>query len=146
MRPPRHRLAVAAPERAAAETAALGGLAAQSEARLADIDRGDWAGRDLASLHRADPDRLAAWLRDPASAVPGGEAMDGVARRVAGWLRQIETIDDTLLAIAHAAVIRAAIAVAIEIPVGRTLAIDIAPLSQTILSFNRRWRLQALHA
>lgn len=64
--------------------------------------------------------------------------------RVGGWLDTVRNTGAPLLAITHAAVIRAALAHALGLPVAATLAIDVAPLSRTTLSFNDRWRLQEL--
>lgn len=135
-----------APDPAARETATLMGVEAQSEPLLTDIDYGDWTGRALADLQLADPDGLAQWLARPAGGAPCGETLAAVATRIGPWLDSIATSDTTVLAVAHPAVIRAVIAAALECPIEVTLNIDIAPLSETLLSFNRRWRLQGLNA
>jgi broad specificity phosphatase PhoE len=46
--------------------------------------------------------------------------------------------------VTHPTVIRAALAHALGIPLPAALAIDVAPLSRTRLSFNRSWRLHSL--
>jgi broad specificity phosphatase PhoE len=137
-------LAFVAPDTAACETASLMRIDAEPELLLADIDHGDWTGQALTDLQAADVAGLARWLAQPASGAPGGETFAEVAARVGPWLDRIATSDATVLAITHPAVIRAAIAHALECPVEVTFNIDIAPLSETVLSFNRRWRLQGL--
>lgn len=122
------------------------GVAAEIEPILADSDYGDWTGRSLTELQGSDPAGLARWLAEPASGVPGGETLAAVAARIGSWLDRIADAEATVLAITHPAVIRAAIAHALGCPVETTLNIDIAPLSETSLSFNRRWRLQGLTA
>ncbi len=120
------------------------GLAADVEPALADRDHGSWAGHALADIHASDPHRLAAWLGDPATGAPGGETMEAVAARIAPWLDRMARADDRIVAVTHPAAIRAAIALTLAVPAAAGLAIDIAPLSETLLSFNRQWRLQGL--
>lgn len=139
-------VAFVAPGPAACETASLMGVTAEIEPILADSDYGDWTGRSLTELQGSDPVGLARWLAEPALGAPGGETLGAVAARVRPWLDQIAETEGTVLAITHAAVIRAAIAHALGCPVETTLNIDIAPLSETLFSFNRRWRLQGLTA
>ena len=141
---PAPTLTYVAPDPAARETASLLGLAGEVEPLLADIDHGDWTGRSLAELQASDAAGLARWLAEPAAGAPGGETLAAVAARIGPWLDRIAESDTGVLAITHPAVIRAAIAHALGCPVEITLNIDIAPLSETLLSFNRRWRLQGL--
>lgn len=119
---------------------------AELEPLLADIDHGDWTGQSFADLQISDPDGLAHWLARPADGAPGGETLAAVAARIGPWLDRIAVSEATVLAITHPAVIRAMIACALECPIEATLNIDFAPLSETLLSFNRRWRLQGLNA
>ncbi|MBV1687465.1 histidine phosphatase family protein [Novosphingobium sp. G106] len=139
-------IAFVAPDPAARETASLMGVAAEVETILADSDHGDWTGHSLIELQGSDPTGLALWLAEPASGAPRGETLVAVAARVGPWLDRIAETEATVLAITHPAVIRAAIAHALGCPLETTLNIDIAPLSETSLSFNRRWRLQGLTA
>ena len=140
---PRGRL-VTSPALAARQTAdGLGGEAIVEPA-LRDIDAGGWVGRSIAELHAADEAALAAWLVDPAGGTPDGETMAAVAERIGAWLAAQAGTEDRILAITHAAVIRTAIAIVLDVPPAATLAIDVAPLSATVLSFHRRWRLQEL--
>ncbi len=132
------------PMRAAADTvAALQGESLE-ELAIADASYGDWAGRSFADIHAAAPEALARWLADPVNGVPNGEPMTDVRTRVGEWLDTVARRGDALCAITHATVIRAALAHALDLPLQATLAIDIAPLSRTLLSFNRSWRLQSL--
>lgn len=130
-----------APTRAAGETAELLGLAAEPVPALRDVDRGDWTGRALDTIDRR---ALASWLTDPAAPTPGGEGMAAVVARIAPWLDALRGSDRRVLAITHAAVIRAALAHALALPVAATLAIDIAPLAAATLSCHDRWRLAEL--
>ncbi|MGC4110295.1 MAG: histidine phosphatase family protein [Nocardioides sp.] len=132
------------PSLAAVETAAAMRLDGREEIALGDIDHGEWAGRAFEAVHTDAPTELARWLIDPTQAVPGGEAMRGVEDRVGAWLDAVSREDAPICAITHATVIRAALAHALRMPLRTTLAIDIAPLSHTLLSFHNTWRLQAL--
>lgn len=128
-----------APTMAARETAAALGLTGVEERTLADIDAGAWTGRALRDL---EEDALATWLAAPENGSPGGESMAAVVHRVAPWMAALP--DGTTLAVTHPAVVRAAIAHALDMPVAAAMAIDVAPLSLTHLSRHTRWRLQEL--
>lgn len=135
------RAAMSSPAVSARETAAAMGLAGGVEPALADINHGAWAGLAFAGLDEA---ALGQWLADPTRGAPGGESMAAVQARVGAWLGDIAQAQRAVCAITHAVPIRAALAVALGLPLQATLAIDVAPLSRTMLSFNGRWRLQAL--
>ncbi|MBJ6121729.1 histidine phosphatase family protein [Sphingomonas mollis] len=134
------------PARAAGDTAALLGLDAMPEPALRDRDHGIWTGRSLDAVSLEEPAMLMAWLATPEEAMPGGESMDAVVLRVGAWLDDLckGAEDRKILAVTHPAVVRAALAAALDMPIATTFAIDIAPLSTTILSFHNRWRLQEL--
>lgn len=137
-------LLLSAPEHAARQTAeALDGELGIEEA-LRDLDHGDWTGRRFAEVHAAAPEAFTAWIADPAAGVPGGESFAGAAARVGDWLSDMARLDGAIRAVAGPSIIRLLIASAIDIPVTAALRIDIAPLSTTILSFNRGWRLQGI--
>ena len=132
------------PSRAAIETAAAIDVAAETVPALADVDHGRWAGRSFEDIAAAEPEALSRWIADPAEGAPDGESLHLAQRRIGEWLDAIATVDAPRSAITHAMTIRAALAHALSLPLPATLAIDIAPLSQLRLSFNGRWRLQAL--
>jgi broad specificity phosphatase PhoE len=139
---PRH--VATSPASAARQTAEALGLAADIDPALGDIDHGDWSGKSFAEINAADPEAATAWIADPGAGAPGGETMAAVSVRVAEWLASQAGRDVPVLAITHPAVVRAAIAAALSLPIGATWRIDVAPLSVTVLSFNRIWRLQSL--
>lgn len=144
LRGPSPGLILTSPNRAAIETAAAIGLDAAIEPCLADLGFGDWSGRTLADVEALKPAALSQWLSDPTRATPGGEAMADLVIRVGAWLDRHAGREQTLLVISHAAVIRAAIAHSLSIPVASAMFFDIAPLGSLELSFNGRWRLQEL--
>ncbi|GGE71759.1 histidine phosphatase family protein [Sphingomonas prati] len=129
------------PGRAAVETAELIGLDAVVEPALADIDHGDWRGKGFAEI---EPAGLMRWLAAPEAGAPGGETLADVVARVAPWLDGLCDADGTVLAVTHAMVVRAVLVHSIGLPAAAAMAIDVGPLSQTVLSSNGRWRLQGL--
>ncbi|MEW6581602.1 MAG: histidine phosphatase family protein [Actinomycetota bacterium] len=133
-RRPRRRQVVVSPARAARETAAAAGLAVDRvDAALADCDAGAWAGRSLRDVHRDDPLGAVAWLTDPDAAPHGGESLRAVLDRVAGWLTGLAGGDGAVVAVTHAAPIRAALVHALGAPAAALWRIDVAPLSITEL-------------
>jgi broad specificity phosphatase PhoE len=128
---------VAAPSRAARQTAAaLGGLAATADA-LADPPYGEWDGRSLADI---DPGDLHEWLSDPGYAPPGGESLTHVRDRAGAWLD--EQAGQTLVAVAHPTVVRAAVAHALRLPADGIWTIEVAPLATVHLTHRSgRWHL-----
>lgn len=128
---------VAGPSRAARQTAAaLGGLAATADA-LADVAYGEWEGRSLADI---DPGDLHKWLSDPGYAPPGGQSLTEVRDRAGAWLDA--QAGQTLVAVAHATVIRAALAHALRVPADGIWSIEVAPLAIVRLTHRAgRWHL-----
>ncbi|SDV49713.1 histidine phosphatase family protein [Chitinasiproducens palmae] len=107
---------------------------------LCDWDAGRWRGRSLADLQASEPDALAAWRTDPDAAPHGGESLRALLARVGDWLdAQAEAAraapsagpqrSRRVVAVTHAAIIRAALVVALEAPPQAFWRIDVAPLS-----------------
>jgi broad specificity phosphatase PhoE len=125
---------VCGPSRAARQTAAALGGDPQVEPALADIDYGAWTGR---TLDQVDPGR---WLTDPSFAPPGGESLAAVSARVGGWLETRAGAD--LVAVAHPAIVRAAVAYALRLPADGIWHLDVAPLATLRLTHRAgRWHL-----
>mgnify|MGYP001598862728 FL=1 len=135
---------VVSPALAARQTAQLWDIAAEVDPVLRDINHGAWRGRTLAEIDAADPDGLLAWMTDPVAGAPHGESMNAVRARMAAWLAPRVAQNESLWAITHPMVMRAAIAAAIGMPLEASLRIDIAPLGIVRLGWNRIWRLQAI--
>ncbi|HXY58449.1 MAG TPA: histidine phosphatase family protein [Methylocystis sp.] len=133
------------PARCAEQTAEGLALDADSEPALRDCNFGRWTGRALEELHAREPDALEEWLRNPAAAPHGGESFTDVMKRVGGWMDALQAQSRSILAITHAAVIRAAIANALDATPSSILRIDVSPLGFAKLSGGKgRWRLSAL--
>lgn len=127
------------PALAATETAALLGVEGAVEPALRDAEAGAWTGLGMAEIGETE---FARWLAAPEQGAPGGESMAAVRARVGTWLDNLG--DVRVLAVTHAAVIRAALSHALSLPDASVLAIDVAPLTRVTLSRHGRWRLQAL--
>jgi alpha-ribazole phosphatase len=74
------------------------------DARLQELDFGDWEGRRWLDLGRTAVD---AWLDSlPESAPPNGETLAAMAARCESWLQSMRTEDGPILAVTHAGPIR----------------------------------------
>lgn len=136
---------LASPALSAAETAKGLMVAATPEPALRDGDFGRWAGRALAEIEALEPEALALWLRNAGVAPHGGESFADVAKRVGQWMDSLPEKSGAVLAITHAAVLRAAIVHALGAPALSLLRIDLSPLSRVYLSGSTgRWRLSGL--
>ena len=104
----------ASPLRRAHETARIVGealgLAPRLDARLAEVDVGDWAGRTYAELRAEAPDGVKRWrARDLSFRFPGGESLQEQADRVAAALADIRATGELpALVVCHGGTIRAA--------------------------------------
>lgn len=129
---------VVAPTRAARQTAtALGAADCAEEPALADVGYGAWHTRTLDDLEPAD---LHAWLTDPHHTPPGGESLTAVRARAGAWLDT--RTGQTLTAVAHPTVVRAALAHALRLPADGIWTLDVAPLAVIRLTHRSgRWHL-----
>jgi broad specificity phosphatase PhoE len=144
---PRVDAAWSSPARRALETAEALGLAAETEAALADIDVGAWAGQSLADVEASDPAGLASWMSDAAACPHGGETIVALIGRVASWLETVQQSEGRVFAVTHPAVIRAAVLIALDAPPVSFWRIDIEPLCFVRLQGRAgRWTLRSLCA
>jgi broad specificity phosphatase PhoE len=131
----------------AVQTAEALKFAATVESTLRECDYGRWTGRTLDEVQAEEPEAVAEWLRDPGAAPHGGESVLALIGRVATWLDAQKAMPGNIVAVTHPAVIRAAIAHAIEAEPRSYWRIDVAPLSLTRLRANNdRWTLVSLGA
>lgn len=131
---------LAGPERRTGQTAKLLGLQAEPEPRLADLDCGRWRGEALAAL---PPAELEVWLSRPAAAPHGGESITDLISRVSRWLESLTTNPLRTVAVTHPAVIRAAIAAALDVAPASFWRIDVAPATRIVMHFRGgRWTLR----
>lgn len=132
---------VCAPSQAALQTArALGHDDPVVEHALADPGYGSWTGLGLGDVAGADPEGLQAWLTDPGAAPHGGESLTAVRRRVGAWLET--QVEQRTVAVAHPAVVRAALTHALGLPDAAVWQLDVAPLSLIRLTHRTgRWHV-----
>ena len=89
------------------------GLAVQVAPEFDEIDFGDWTGLSFEDVRARDASRWQQWVDQRSRAcVPGGEAFAQVARRVQAGIERLhrEYPEGTVLAVSHADVIKAAVA------------------------------------
>jgi len=136
--------AMVAPARRARQTAELLGLEAELCDVLADQDYGRWAGKTPQEVEAEEPGALAAWRADAGFCPGGGDSLASVAQRATEFLAQMREAEGHVIAVTHAAVIRAAIARVLQAPAAASWNIDVPPLSLTDLrSDGTRWALRA---
>ena len=131
---------------AARQTAAALGLTGTVAPALVDCDYGRWAGQSFEAVAAAEPAAIAAWLTDDTAAPHGGESHHQLRTRVGTFLDHVgATLTGHTIMVTPPAVIRAAIVHAIAGMAQSFWRIDIAPLSQTMLTRNNdQWRLRAI--
>jgi broad specificity phosphatase PhoE len=122
------------PELRTRQTAEALGLNASVQPMLRECDYGRWAGRAFGEIVAHEPDAANSWLRDPAAAPHGGEAILGLIRRVATWLADEQARGQRSITVTHSTIIRAAIVHVMDAPSQSFWRIDIRPLSVTRLS------------
>ena len=129
----------------AAQTAEGLALDARVEPLLRDCDFGRWTGRSLAEIQAQAPEAVIDWLENPHAAPHGGESFADVMTRVGGWMDDLLAGSESVLAITHSFIIRAAIARALGAGPETFRHIDVAPLTRAKLSGGGgRWTLAAL--
>lgn len=112
---------------------------------LREQNFGDWEG----APHNVAPADDPFW-RDPAhTAPPGGESYAELIERVRGVVDgHVDLDSEDVVVVAHAGVVRAAIAVAIGLPPASALGFEVAPLSITRIDYLRAaqaWRIAAVN-
>lgn len=87
--------------------------------RLREIAFGRWEGMTFAEIKDKYPDDVAAREHDRVHyAMPGGESLEQLGRRVRGFLREIlpRHVGENLVIVAHGGTVNAAISTLLEIP------------------------------
>ncbi len=115
------------------------------EPDLVEQDFGRWQGRAWNALASAQDPDLANFWQNPATATPpGGESFSSLIERVRPVIERMSSAlpGRDILAVAHAGTIRAALAIALDVPPEAALAFVIDPLSLTrIESVDTGWRV-----
>jgi broad specificity phosphatase PhoE len=117
---------VSSPLRRAVQTVGIlaAGRAVETDARLAEMDYGEWEGLTYAEIEALDLPRRRRWEADPATEhCPGGESGNEVAARARAFLadaidrREADTAPGRILVVAHATFNRILLCVALGVPV-----------------------------
>ncbi|MFO1143366.1 MAG: histidine phosphatase family protein [Amaricoccus sp.] len=137
-------IAFSSPALRARQTAEAMNIDAVVEPALRDCDYGRWAGQALEAVAERKPEAMAAFLHDPSARPHGGESIDDLVARAGGWLDPLLQRRGSIVAVTHAAVIRAALIHVLRPPLDAFWRIDVPPLSATALtSDGRRWAWRA---
>jgi len=113
-------------------------LPRRDDPRLAEIDRGDWAGFDRADLEAVQPGAWDAfWAGGGTMAVPGGESLADVVRRVREALDELadEFSGRAVAIVAHRWVIRAALCQALDLPVEHGARFEVQPAGGVLVDW-----------
>ena len=111
---------------------------------LAGLRVGRWRGATLGEVSAAEPEAVARWLADPASAPHGGESVRAFCARVAECLDDAARHDGRVVAVVEPEVVRALVVRALGAPESAFWRVDVAPLSATELSGRAgRWNVRA---
>lgn len=116
-------------QQAASVFAARFAIEPLTDARLREVDLGQWDGRRWEEVMRSDMARYEHWANNwVIQEAPGGESFADVIRRTGAWLSSLlgsTGDDDLVLAVAHIGSIRALLCHALGLPPARALALRV---------------------
>jgi alpha-ribazole phosphatase len=116
------------PRLRAVQTAnALGGSRIVDD-RLRELDFGQFEGRTYDEIEREQPEFFRSWMKTPTLVqFPGGESYAELRERVAAAVDEIVAANNerTIALVSHGGVIRAALAVALDLADDRAFALDV---------------------
>lgn len=107
--------------------------------RLMEVGFGEWEGKSVAEIEAAAPGSMARFKADPMNARPAGaEPLTDFHARVAEGLAAIvaHRVEAHVLLVAHAGVIRMALAWALSIPLANAYRIEVGNAALTRLRFS----------
>ncbi len=137
--------AMTSPAARARQTAAAFGLDPAVDPMLADADYGRWAGRPMEAIEAEEPDALMKWIADADTAPHGGESVAQVVARMACWLDQMSRLQGKIVAIAHAANLRAALVTVLNAELQAFWRIDAGPFCRLNLQARGgMWTLRSI--
>ncbi|HSE66681.1 MAG TPA: histidine phosphatase family protein [Gemmatimonadales bacterium] len=91
------------------------------DARLREMNFGEWDGRFWNAIEREDADRLKRWMESwVTEQVPGGESFSILSERVREWCAQcLANPAEEVVVVAHAGSIRALLCHLLEVPLSK---------------------------
>jgi len=118
---------MASPLRRCAEPAtawaAEAGIDCIIDARLAELDYGEWEGKTMSEIQQQNPGMLERWRADPSGMCPpGGESPEALRMRLSAWWTQTQQQFNGahLLIVAHSGSLRMLIALLLNRPIAYT--------------------------
>jgi broad specificity phosphatase PhoE len=134
----------------ARDTAAYLGLPVTPDARLREIDVGEWGGLTRPEIEARFPETYAAWLRgDPDVRREGGETLPEVAARAVAAVReQFDSVAGPLVAVTHGGTSRALVLSLLGVPLAHGSAFVALGNARwaTLVRHGDGWRLTAYNA
>ncbi len=127
-------------QRATDTAALLGSSNTLEDARLAELDFGDWEGKTWQEVHDENPDHLSQWSENwVEQAPPGGETFQALANRADSWLEEVTALPDEerLVVAAHGGTIRALLCLALDLPLSCAMRFSVDYAHVTLLSIHR---------
>ena len=122
----------------AGRIAALTGLAAVAEPRIAEMDMGALEGVTVQEMRDGWPALYQGWRQDASSVtMPGGESLGDVQRRAMAAFAEWEIrhgADDAIIAVTHNFTIRCIVAAVLRLPLGNINHMELALGSRTTIS------------
>lgn len=118
------------------------GLRVQVVEGLQEWRFGAWGGLTADEIQTRYPGEWAAWREDMLHFSPsGGESLDHFSKRVNAAVAELVTqhVDQTLLMVTHAGVIRMVVAAALEMPLLNFKRLVIRHASMTEIAYTNRW-------
>ena len=89
------------------------GVAVETDERLLEIAHGTWEGRLREEIERDDPERMRAWMHDPASVrFQGGESLADVAARWQAFTQSLDGKNEDAVVVTHDVLVRIAVLLA----------------------------------
>jgi alpha-ribazole phosphatase len=118
--------------------AAHWGIEVVADARLRELNFGEWEGRTWKELEQVDGVRLARWMRDwTRESTPGGESFPDLIARVSGWIMHwagnLSQTAATTVVVAHAGSIRAILCQVLGVPLERAFELEVGHARATCL-------------
>jgi broad specificity phosphatase PhoE len=111
------------------EIASMLGVDVEADARLIEVDYGEWDGRKFSEVA---PEEWGQWRDDVAFVPPGGESLLTVATRVGDFCSARLIAESTIIAVSHVSPIKAAVVWALGIGEEATwrMHLDVASLTR----------------